>query len=63
LLHAPLPLYAVAVPFALPRKRAFGTDETVKLVVEALIAVIAVVEANGRMLAVVEVDVMLPAMN
>ena len=45
LVQAPLPVYAVAVPFAEPRKSAPGIEETVRLVVEALVAVMAVVEA------------------
>lgn len=38
-------MYAVTVPSAPPKKRAPGTLETVRFVVDALIDVIAVVEA------------------
>ena len=41
------PAYAVAVPFAEPKKSAFGIDETVRLVVEAVVEVIIVDDAYG----------------
>jgi hypothetical protein len=43
-----VPVYAVTVPLLLPKKSADGTLETVRLVVEARVALMAVVDAYGN---------------
>ena len=47
LVHAPDPVYAVTVPFDDPKKSAFGTEDTVRLVVDAVTVVIIVDDAYG----------------
>ena len=54
------PPYAVTVPLALPKKRAPGTEETVRFVVEAFVEVIAVVEAFGKVEATTAPEVIAP---